>query len=138
MFDRRTHLVRATLEKCLRRPYEHGKNDCFAVVTRVIHSISPTVVLPPRPDGTKEEQYQAVIKAGGLIQWVDEHWPENSGLTFSPHVVRAGDVFLHAESSHLLGAYIGVFDASIIPVSWTEENTLEHMTGWPERVWTYG
>ena len=138
MFDDRTKIVRSALERVIRRPYRYPKHDCLAVVSKVVRAIDRSVVLPPYPKGTQAEAYNTIIDCGGNICWAEQNMHLSRGLEFGPEEVRPGDIFLHADPDHALGAWIGVFDPSIIPVSWTEENILKPMTGWPERIWTYG
>ena len=137
-FSRRTHLVRAALERSAGMEYSYPRNDCWAVVERVVRAIDASVVLPPRPDGDQAAAYETIRSAGGLEAYMESVWAKTRGLVFGPDEVRAGDWWTLADDDHLLGAYVGVFDGSLVPVSWCEDGVLNHMTRWPDRIWTYG
>ena len=138
MITSRSRLVRATLERAIQRPYSYPRHDCAAVALRVARAIDPSVKFPRYPAGSQSDAYSVIREAGGLIAWVEKNLPAEHGFRFGPVHVRPGDIFMHADPEHLLGAWIGVFDSSLLPVTWTEESILEPMGGWPERVWTYG
>ena len=140
MIDTRTKRVRAALEKTIRRPWRYKRNDCAAMVARVVRAIDRDVVLPPWPDGGMQKVYEYLQDCGGLHCYIEMQLEAGvaKGLTYGPHEIRPGDIFVLPAHGHGLGAYLGVFDPGMIPVAWTEESVLVPMEEWPTAVWTYG